>query len=146
MSKIVSPVKPPAGDIDPNIANAVAILHGMLIALIPAFALFGPAKYSWLATVIVIGFFANWEMDPDRMCYLTRLENRYRGIKDKNSGPGYLYENFGKQYFPTLDPPAFYRRVHLMYLILAFIGLARYIDRCINCSVKKGILKSSRKK
>jgi hypothetical protein len=84
-------------------------------------------------------------MDPDRMCYLTRLENKYRGIKDRNAGPGYLYENIGKQYFPTLDAPTFYRRVHLGYLILAFIGLARYIDRCINCSVKKGILKSSRK-
>ncbi len=142
-NRIVSPVKPQT-DVNPDLANIIASVHALLIILIPVFAIFMPAKYSWLATVIVLGFFANWEIDPDRMCYLTRLENQYRGIKDKNAGPGYLYENVGKKYFPTLDPVRFYRLVHLTYLIFAFIGLVRYIDRCINCSVKKGILKGKK--
>ncbi len=143
--RIVSPIKQEQQTINPELANVIGALHGLLIVMIPVFAIFMPAKWSWIATVIVLGFFANWEMDPDRMCYLTRLENKYRGIKDQNAGPGYLYTNFGKQYFPTLDPPRFYRLVHLTYLIFAFIGLVRYIDRCINCSIKKGILKGKRR-
>ena len=143
--RIVSPIKQEQATINPELANVIGALHGLLIVMIPVFAIFMPAKWSWVATVIVLGFFVNWEMDPDRMCYLTRLENKYRGIKDQNAGPGYLYTNFGKQYFPTLDPPRFYRLVHLTYLIFAFIGLVRYIDKCINCTVKKGILKGKRR-
>ena len=125
-------------EINIPLANLIMWSHAALILMIPIFALFAPSKYAWISTVIVLAFFANWEIDPERRCILTRLEAKYRGTPVKDD-TDYLYQRIGKVYFPTMDSTRFYRLVHLTYLILGFIALARYIDRCINCSIKKGI-------
>lgn len=145
-NRIVSPVNSPTTttttvtEINIPLANFMAIIHAILILLIPITALLAPSKYAWISTIIVLSFYVNWEIDPERKCFLTRLENNFRGVKE-SSDTDYLYQRIGKVYFPTMDQTRFYRLVHLTYLIFAFIGLSRYVDRCINCSIKKSILK-----
>lgn len=147
-TRIVSPIKDQQTQgtvVNHDMANFIMMIHGFLILMIPIMAILAPSKYSWISTVIVLGFFTNWEYDKDRKCYLTRLENQFRGIPEDKAGPGFMYERIGKIYFPTLNVPQFYRLLHITYLVFAFIGLARYVNRCISCSVKKGILKGKKR-
>lgn len=147
-TRIVSPIITPTNQqtqVNPDMANFILMIHATLIILIPIMAILAPPSYAWISTAIVLGFFANWEYDKERKCSLTRLENKFRGIPEEKAGPGFMYEKIGRVYFPAIEKTQFYRLLHLTYLIFAFIGLARYVNKCISCSVKKGILKGKRR-
>ncbi len=131
---------------NPTMANIIAFVHGCIPGLVVGLAFIGPSHYAWVATLIVLLCFTNWELDPKKLCFLSRLENSYRGEENEEDN-NFLWRHLGPR-FPQLTKQQFYSLMSVVLLTSALVGLLRFADFCNDLAPrpatgkqKKGILK-----
>jgi hypothetical protein len=106
------------------LANIVFTFHLFIILSIFYFALFAHPRYSWIASLIVIAIFTNWNIDKDRYCILTKLEARLRCLKIV---PGFTQRIVNNITGYNIDYKTINTSQTYIYTILLIISLYRYI-------------------
>lgn len=132
---------------NPTMAGIIAFIHGCIPAVVAGLAFVGPSRYAWVSTLIVLLCFTNWELDPKKLCFLSRLENSYRG-EENDEDNNFLWRHLGPR-FPQLTKQQFYSLMSVALLTSALVGLLRFADFCNDLAPsaapssgkKKGILK-----